>query len=373
MRADKFKNTVEKILSLAGIKIKGNNPWDITVHNKKFYYRVLTQSSLGLGESYMNGWWDCKKLDEFFYLILRSQIENKVKQNWILFFELLLARIFNMQSKKRAFQIGEKHYDIGNELFKNMLDERMVYSCACWEDAHTLDEAQENKLDLICQKMGLQPGMKILDIGCGWGSFAKYAAEKYKVKVTGITVSKEQVEFAGTLCKGLPVEIRLQDYRDANGIFDRIVSLGMIEHVGYKNYRTYMKTAHNCLKDEGLFLLQMIGGNKSVTCIDPWINKYIFRNGVLPSIKQVGSAIEGLFVMEDWHNFSVNYDKTLITWYKNFDKNWDKIKSNYDERFYRMWKYYLLSCAGSFRAREIQLWQIVLSKNGLPEGYRPIH
>ena len=373
MRADKFKNTVEKILSLAGIKIKGNNPWDITVHNEKFYYRVLTQSSLGLGESYMNGWWDCKKLDEFFYRILRSQIENKVKQNWILFFELLLARIFNMQSKKRAFQIGEKHYDIGNELFKNMLDERMVYSCACWEDAHTLDEAQENKLDLICQKLGLQPGMKILDIGCGWGSFAKYAAEKYKVKVTGITVSKEQVEFAGTLCKGLPVEIRLQDYRDANGIFDRIVSLGMIEHVGYKNYRTYMKTAHNCLKDEGLFLLQMIGGNKSVTCIDPWINKYIFRNGVLPSIKQVGSAIEGLFVMEDWHNFSVNYDKTLITWYKNFEKNWDKIKSNYDERFYRMWKYYLLSCAGSFRAREIQLWQIVLSKNGLPEGYRPIH
>ena len=373
MRADKSKNILEEILSLAGIKINGNNPWDIKVHNEKFYHRVLTQSSLGLGESYMDEWWDCERLDEFFCRILRSQIESKVKQNWILLFEVLLARIFNMQSKKRAFQIGEKHYNLDNELFKNMLDERIVYSCAYWENDHTLDEAQENKLDLICQKLGLQPGMKILDIGCGWGSFAKYAAEKYKVKVTGITVSKEQVEFGKTLCKGFPVEIRLQDYRDINDTFDHIVSLGMIEHVGYKNYRTYMKIAHHCLKDDGLFLLQTIGGSKSMTRIDPWINKYIFPNGLIPSIKQIGSAIEGLFVMEDWHNLSVNYDKTLMVWYRNFDKNWDKIKSNYDERFYRMWKYYLLSCAGSFRARENQLWQIVLSKKGILGWYRPIH
>lgn len=370
MITDKSKQTVGTILSSAGISINGNHPWDIRVNHKQFYLRVLTQGSMGLGESYMDGWWDCAQLEEFFYRIIRSQIKNTVKQNWIYF---LLARIMNMQSQKRAFQIGEKHYDIGNELFQHMLDKRMVYSCACWNDAHTLDEAQENKLDLICRKLGLQPGMSVLDIGCGWGSFARYAAEKYKVHVTGMTVSREQAEWAEQRCREWPVEIRLQDYRDMNGKYDRIVSVGMIEHVGYKNYRTYMNMVCRCLKDNGLFLLQTIGGNTSATCIDPWIHKHIFPNGMLPSIKQIGRAIEGLLVMEDWHNLSIHYDKTLMAWYNNFHKNWGQIKSNYDERFYRMWKYYLLSCAGSFRARELQLWQIVLSKKGLPGGYTPIH
>jgi len=368
----RLASTAEKILSLAGIKINGNDPWDIKVHNEKFYGRVLTQGSLGLGESYIDGWWDCEKLDEFFYRILRSEIENEIKQNLRLLLNVLLAKVFNMQSKKRAFQVGQKHYDLGNELFENMLDKQMVYSCAYWKDSHNLDEAQENKLDLICRKLGLKPGMRVLDIGCGWASFARYAAEKYKAQVIGITVSKEQVEFGKTLCRGLPVEIRLQDYRDINEQFDHIVSLGMIEHVGYKNYRTYMQIAHRCLNDEGLFLLHTIGGNKSVTSTDPWINKYIFRNGMLPSIKQVGAAIEGLFVMEDWHNFSADYDKTLMAWHGNFDRNWPKIKTNYDDRFFRMWKYYLLSCAGSFRARRNQLWQIVLSKKGVPGGYKSI-
>jgi len=369
---DRLKNTVKRILSLAEIEINGNNPWDIKVHNQKFYKRVLTQGSLGLGESYMDGWWDCEKLDEFFYRVLRSEIESKVKQNWRLLFEVLLARILNMQSKKRAFQVGEKHYDLGNELFQAMLDKRMIYSCAYWKDSHELDEAQENKLDLVCQKLGLKPGMRVLDIGCGWGSLAKHAAEKYHVEVTGITVSKEQVEFGRTLCKGLPVEIRLEDYRNINGEYDHVVSLGMIEHVGYKNYREYMRIAHSCLKDGGLFLLQTIGGNKSVTSTDPWINKYIFRNGMLPSIEQIGNAIAGLFVMEDWHSFGADYDRTLMAWYRNFDYNWYNIRTGYDQRFYRMWRYYLLSCAGSFRARRNQLWQIVFSKNGVPRGYRSI-
>ena len=366
------KKRVEKILSFAGININGNNPWDIRVHNEKFYQRVLTQGSFGLGESYMDEWWDCEKLDELFYRILSSGIESKVKENLVFLLEILLVRIFNMQSRKRAFRIGEKHYDLGNELFRNMLDKRMVYSCAYWKNAYTLDEAQEAKLDLICQKLELQPGMKILDIGCGWASFAKYAAEKYKVKVVGITVSKEQVEFGRRLCKGLPVEIRLQDYRDVNDKFDHIVSVGMIEHVGCKNYKTYMKVAHRCLKDTGLFLLHTIGKNRSRDSIGPWMNKYIFPDGTLPSIKQIGDSIENLFVMEDWHNFSADYDKTLMEWYKNFEKNWDRIKSNYDERFHRMWKYYLLICAGSFRARKNQLWQIVLSKKGVLGGYKSI-
>ena len=372
MKTNKFEDTAQQLLSLAGIKINGNNPWDISVHNEKFYQIVLSQGTLGLGESYMDGWWDCEALDEFFSRVIHAQIQKNIKKNWSLVYQVILARIFNRQSRDRAFQIGEKHYDLGNELFINMLDKRLVYSCAYWKDALTLDIAQENKLELICRKLGLQPGMKVLDIGCGWGSFARYAAEKYQVKVVGITVSKEQVELARTLCAGLPIEIRLQDYRDVNEKFDRIISVGMIEHVGYKNYRTYMEVVHRCLEDNGLFLLHTIGGNKSVKSVDPWINRYIFPNGMLPSIKQLSHSIEGLFVMEDWHNFSADYDKTLMAWYANLEKNWEKLKSKYDERFHRMWKYYLLSCAGSFRARSNQLWQIVLSKNGVIGGYKSV-
>jgi cyclopropane-fatty-acyl-phospholipid synthase len=368
----RLDDITQKLLSLAGIKINGDNPWDIRVHNEKFHQRVLSQGSLGLGESYMEGWWDCDALDEFFSRVVRAQIQNGIGKNWALLFGVLLARCLNMQSKKRAFQIGEKHYDLGNELFINMLDKRLVYSCAYWKEANSLETAQEHKLELICQKLGLLPGMRILDIGCGWGSLAKYAAEKYKVTVVGITVSKEQVELGRSLCAGLPVEIRLQDYRDVNEKFDRAVSVGMIEHVGYKNYRTYMEIVRRCLKDDGLFLLHTIGGNKSVTSVDPWMNRYIFPNGMLPSIKQLGQSMEGLFVMEDWHNFSADYDRTLIAWYNNLEKNWDKQKPNYDERFHRMWKYYLLSCAGAFRARGNQLWQIVLSPKGVIGGYKSI-
>ena len=153
---------------------------------------------------------------------------------------VLKARLVNLQSTSRAYNIGKKHYDIGNELYKNMLDKRMNYSCGYWKNSKTLDQAQEAKLDLICKKVGLKPGMKILDIGCGWGSFVKFAAEKYKVKAVGITVSKEQAKLARELCKGLPIEIRLQDYRELNEKFDRIISIGMFEHVGPKNYKTYV-------------------------------------------------------------------------------------------------------------------------------------
>lgn len=366
------KKILEHLLKNTGVKINGKNSYDIQVHDNRFYKRVLAEGSLGLGESYMDGWWDCNKLDDLFYRILYFGLDKGVKKNIPFLLSILTAKAFNMQSKRRAFNIGKRHYDIGNDLFKKMLDKRMVYTCGYWKDAENLDQAQEAKLDLVCRKIGLKPGMKVLDIGCGWGSFAKYAAEKYKVKVIGVTVSKEQVALGNKLCKGLPVEIRLQDYRDINEKFDHVVSLGMIEHVGRKNYRTYMEIANRCLKDDGLFLLHTIGRNESASASDRWMNKYIFPGGMLPSIKQIGASIENLFVMEDWHNFATDYEKTLMAWFKNFDKNWDKIKGNYDERFYRMWKYYLLSCAGGFRSRKIQLWQIVLSKNGVPNGYQSI-
>jgi cyclopropane-fatty-acyl-phospholipid synthase len=362
---------MEWLLSLADVEISGVRPWDIRVHDDRFFQRVLAQGSLGLGESYMDGWWDCDKLDEFFHRILRVDLEWKAKQRLRLV-DLLKAKLVNLQRPSRAFEIGKRHYDIGNDLYRYMLDKRMIYSCAYWKDASTLDEAQEAKLDLVCRKLDLRPGMRVLDIGCGWGGTARFAAEHYGVEVVGITVCEEQVKAAHEMRKSLPVEIRLQDYRNLEGTFDRILSIGMFEHVGYKNYRTFMRVVRGRLRQDGFFLLQTIGRNRSGTTTDRWISRYIFPNSMLPSATQICAAVEGLFIMEDWHSFGADYDKTLMGWYRNFEGNWDAIKKNYGERFHRMWRYYLLSCAGSFRARQNQLWQIVLSPAGVQGGYQAI-
>jgi cyclopropane-fatty-acyl-phospholipid synthase len=216
----------------------------------------------------------------------------------------------------------------------------------------------------------LQPGMRILDINCSWGAFAKYAAEHYGVSVVGITISRHQALYAKKICAHLPVEIHYRDFRDVNEIYDRIVSIGMFEHVGHLNYRDYMTRIRSCLTHEGMFLLHTIGANQSSPMANNWITKYIFPGGMLPSISQIGTATEELLVMEDWHNFGIDYDKTLMEWHRNFNHNWTKISANYDEHFYRMWNYYLLSCAGGFRARALQVWQIVFSHSGLSGGYQ---
>lgn len=373
------KKVITDLFSLASIQINGNNPWDIQVHDERFYERVLRHTSLGLGEAYMDGWWDCLGLDQFFFRILRASLRERVWREKRFFYALaqagfryLLTRVINYQSKSRAYEVGRKHYDIGNDLFQVMLDPLMNYSCGYWKRCDSLADAQIAKLKLACDKLQLKPGMRVLDIGCGWGSFAKFAAENYGVSVLGVTVSEKQAELAKIHCAGLPVEIRLQDYRVLNEKVDRVCSIGMFEHVGYKNYREYMRVANRCLDDDGLFLLHTIGSSISQTTTDKWINKYVFPNGMLPSIKQIGGAIEKMFVMEDWHNFSTDYDKTLMAWHTNFNHHWNDLKKNYDDRFYRMWNYYLLACAGSFRARDMQLWQVVLSKEGVLDGYQSV-
>ena len=368
----KEREIIESFLDSTGIVINGSNAYDPQVHDERFYSRILRQGSLGLGESYMDGWWDCERLDQFFDKVFGAGVDNRIKYNLNAIFGFVWRSILNAGRKSKAFEVGQKHYDIGNDLYRAMLDKHLTYTCGYWESADNLDAAQEAKLDLVCRKIGLRREQRVLDIGSGWGSFISYAAQKYGANVLGVTVSKEQKAIADKSYKNLPVQTYLQDYRDINGKFDHIVSLGMFEHVGRKNYRTFMKIAHDALKDGGLFLLHTIGSNRSVSGTDPWIAKYIFPNSMLPSIKQIGKSIEGLFVMEDWHNFGADYDKTLMAWYKNFENNWSTIKSNYDERFHRMWKYYLLSSAGSFRARKNQLWQIVLSKKGVPGGYTSV-
>lgn len=366
------ENYLGRRFGQADIAIDGKRPWDIRVKDPRFYEAVFSGGSLALGESYMQGWWECQDLNQFFFRLLRHGIDRSYCRKIPELFGKARALLLNRQSKSRAFEIGERHYDAGNDLFELMLDPYMTYSCGYWRNAETLEQAQEAKLDLICHKLNLSPGMRLLDIGCGWGSLALYAARHYGVEVVGLTVSEEQARFARKRCTGLPIDIRLQDYRDLTGSFDAIASVGMFEHVGYKNYRTFMQVIQRSLRPEGLFLLHTIGSNSTVHSCDPWFDKYIFPNGMLPSIRQIGAAIEFTFIMEDWQNLGIDYEKTVLSWYHNFENNWDRIKRSYGERFYRMWRYYLLSIAGGFRARYIQVWQIVLAPQTNVNGYRSV-
>jgi len=361
------ESIIRQLLGSADIAINGTEPWDIQIHDNRFYSRVLREVELGLGESYMDGWWDCQAIDQFVDRALRANINLQIRGNWKILLHILRSRFLNLQTSARAYEVGEKHYDLGNDLYQAMLDKRLNYTSAYWRNASDLDEAQEAKLELVCQKIGLKPGMTILELGCGWGSFAKYAAEKYGVEVLGVTVSKEQVELGMELCRGLPVELRLQDYREVGGRFDRVISIGVMEHVGYKNYRTYMEVVNKTLKPGGIGFFHTIGSNTSKRIVNPWTEKYIFPNGMLPSVAQLATAMEGLFVIEDWHNFGPDYDPTLMSWYENFEKAWPTLSGKYDERFYRMWRYYLLSAAGGFRSRQTQLWQVVFSRVGDPQ------
>ncbi len=368
---DFAKDRITRILHDAGISVQGEKVWDIQVHDERFYNRVLLKWSLGFGESYMDGWWDTKALDQLIHKLYITNIENK-NSNLPSMFDMCKARLINQQSKNRASKVAHVHYDLGNDMYALMLGNTMQYTCAYWKQAQTLDEAQVKKLDLICRKLHLQKGEKVLELGCGWGGFAKFAAENYGVEVDAYNISREQVQYARNRTKGLPVTIHLADYRDARGAYDKVAAIGLCEHVGYKNYATLMEVAHRCLKKHGLFLLHSIANNISTTHCDPWFNKYIFPNGMLPSVKQIGETMEGLFIMEDWHNFGPDYDRTLMAWYHNFDRHWPLYEKTYGDQFYRMWKYYLLSLAGAFRARRIQLWQIVMSKDGMPGGYESI-
>jgi cyclopropane-fatty-acyl-phospholipid synthase len=364
---------VMDVLRRAGIQVNGDRPWDIQVYDARFFERVLAEGTPGAGESYMDGWWDATALDEFIAKIHRADPYRSLatlSTAWL----ALKARLRNRQSKARSKQVAKEHYDLGNDLYQAMLDRRMQYTCAYWKDAGTLDEAQKNKLHLICRKIQLQPGMRVLELGGGFGGLAHFMAAEYGCHVVSYNISKEQVAFGRDLCKGLPVRFEQKDYREAADEpeqFDRVVTIGLCEHIGYKNYRGFLELMYQRLSDRGLALLHTIGGNESETATDPWVDKYVFPNGMIPSIAQLGEAMEGHWVVEDWHNFGPDYDRTLMAWWENFDRAWPSLRARYGDRFYRMWKFYLLGSAGSFRARKLQLWQVVLSKGDIAQ-YTPV-
>lgn len=368
----RFAERLKAALRSANVTIDGPNPWDPQIRNPRMFARLALHGALGAGESYMDGDWECERLDELTARLLRSGLYTRWESSSSISPGTLLARLVNRQSRRRARRNVEAHYEIGNDVFAATLGPSMSYTCGYWPEARTLDEAQDAKHELACTKLNLRPGLQLLDIGCGWGGFAKHAAARHQVQVTGITLSPAQAEFARRNCEGQQVEIQLQDFRDVRARFDRILAMGVIEHVGPRNLRAFFESVQRNLAPDGLFLLHTIGCHRMRPETDRWIDRYIFPNAVIPSACQLQKASEGLLVLEDWHNFGADYDRTLLAWNDNFETAWPALRERYDKRFRRMWRYYLLTCAASFRVRRNQLWQIVFSKRGVPGGYRRV-
>ncbi|NBW00849.1 MAG: cyclopropane fatty acyl phospholipid synthase [Betaproteobacteria bacterium] len=366
------EGSIRALFRQAGIEFDGGQPFDIQIRHPRVFDAIAHSGSLGFGESYMAGDWECAQLDEMACRLLAARLDQQpigVAQIKLLAHRLR-SRLINLQSPTRAYQVGEQHYDIGNDVFERMLDPLMIYSCGYWERALDLAQAQQDKCEMICRKLQLLPGERLLDIGCGWGGLAAYAASHFGVQVHGVTVSKQQAELARERCKGLPVTIGLRDYRLLTGHYDKIVSVGMFEHVGQKNYRTFFDMVQRLLKPEGIFLLHTIGTEVTSGATDPWIDHYIFPNGRIPDAREIVSAMQGRLLLEDWHNFGPDYDRTLMAWATNFSARWPEISGRYGEQFFRMWRYYLLGCAGYFRARQGQLWQLVLTRADRKNSYR---
>ncbi|HEU4409554.1 MAG TPA: cyclopropane fatty acyl phospholipid synthase [Polyangiaceae bacterium] len=361
------KLVVDSLFAAADLRTDGRRPWDARVLDGAFYGRVLRRGSLGLGEAYMDGQWACDDLEEFAYRAVRGGLERGSKAVHGALAGAL-GRLGNQQTRRRSRRVAERHYDLGNDLFGAFLGRYKNYSCGYFEGTDDLDVAQRKKLDLVCRKLGLGPGDRLLDVGGGFGELARHAAESYGCRVTSINISDEQIGFARELCRGLPVEVVKCDYRDVAGRYDKIAVVAMLTHVGHKNYRRFMRVMRRCLAPGGAMLIESVGGNVSLARCEPWTDRYVFPGGVVPSIAQLGRAFEGLFVLEDLHNFAPSYVATLRAWHRNLRAAWPRLAASgrYAERTRRMFEYFFLTVAGAFRARGLQHWHLVLTPAGAP-------
>jgi cyclopropane-fatty-acyl-phospholipid synthase len=364
--ASLYERLVASVFLEADVRLDGGRAWDFDVRDDRFYHTVLLKGSLGLGESYVDGWWTCRDLEELIYRLLRSGVERHNRYRPSTLWLAGLARLTNRQTRRRGMKVAEEHYNLGDRVF-SFLGHYKNYSCGYFEGTDDLDVAQRLKLELLCRKLNLQPGERLLDVGGGWGEFARYAAKHYGVEVVSINIADDQIRFAREYCAGHPVKIVKCDYRDATGTYDKIAAIAMLPHVGPRNYREFMQVMHDRLTPNGTLLIECTGGNQSRAYCEPWTNKCIFSGGTIPSLKQLGEAMERLFVLEDLHNFAPSYVHTLRGWHANFQKAWPEMASGASESFRRTFEYFFLSCAAAFRARDLQYWHLVLTKPGTPQ------
>mmetsp|Transcript_2643 Transcript_2643/g.5371 ORF Transcript_2643/g.5371 Transcript_2643/m.5371 type:complete len:414 (+) Transcript_2643:74-1315(+) len=348
----------------------------VEFHDPTAWYDIITQGNLGVAESYMHGKIKVDPLPFFLTLLNGTALGTRRKEgsDYMVFFmdminlpTALAGRLFNQQTRERSTRVTKQHYDAGNDLYERMLGPSMSYTCAYWRNATTLDEAQTNKFDLIRRKLELQDGMKVADLGMGWGTAAAYMHKHGRVEVTGVSLSEEQVKWAQANLAKTGLKFVWEDYRDhcenpANvGTYDRVYSIGMLEHVGFKNHATLFKCIKRLLKPDGLAVVHTIGEPDFLPNSDPFLDKYIFPGAVIPALSSVSAAIENDFILEDFQNFGYDYAKTLAVWAVNSEAFFRDNPTAYTPEFQRMWDYYLKMCEALFELRINQLWHFVLS------------
>ena len=363
------KNKVGAFLNRAGLQVDGPNEFDPKVTSDEFYRMVTLKGMLGLGESYVLGHWDCEDLEVFFLRAFRSGLLEELANALPMKIMRFMYGVSNPQSVIRAKHNAQDHYAKQEAVVLSMTGRRKAYTCARWTDPLDpnevdIDIAQERKLQLIYNKLCLNPGKKTLDIGCGWGSLIGFLAER-GVDSYGITPVDSQIEYIRNAYGGT-VKVAVSDYRDRPAdwnLFDAVVSVGMYEHVGRKNADAYMHAVNNMLAPESLALTHCFGiANSKVPLVDPWTEKYIFPGVYLPTLSEIVQASENADLrVVDVEEMGIHYQKTLRSWNKNFVEAWPMLKQNqsFNPCFFRMWRYYLLIAAAAFGARKIDLWQII--------------
>jgi len=371
--SDKFitnlieQNTNIKLQARKKRTSKKRDSKDIVVNNKEMFVKIASNGELGLVESYINGDWDSDNLEKTISELISKLdfLKNQIKKQSLNFIFMEIKAVIKNRIQNNSIKSVKKnishHYDIGNDLFQKMLGKHMQYTCAYFYKPNmTLDEAQYAKMELIAKKIDLKPNMKVLDIGCGFGSMAQHLAKHYNVYVIGVTLSKEQKKYADEYFSHPRVTIELKDYRHVTGNFDRVYSVGMFEQVGRKRYKEYYDKCYELLKPDGIMLIHTIGTNKRKWNHNSFINKYIFPEGELPHIENLTHSFVDKWHLEDWQNMGLSYAKTTKLWHTNIG-DWSGL-DNYDERFRRMWDFYLLGCVANFQSRNVCLWQIVYTK-----------
>lgn len=343
---------------------------DIIVADDSFYYDVAVKGSLGLGEGFVSGKWTTPDLVSTIRKLSDSPLLTKVQYwlGWLYPLQWLKSLVLLVlgQTRAEAREVGSQHYDLSTAMYENMLGKPMIYSCGYWKGVDTLEDAQNQKMDLLCRKLQLKPGQSVLEIGCGWGDFAIYMANNYGVTVVGLTISENQRLTAEKRAKLAGVEDKvvflLEDYRDHTLKYDRIVSVGMLEHVSSSMLSTYFQQVHDLLLTGGLAVIHSITKKQSTSIRDPWISKYIFPNSAIPSNSSWVSALNHVALeIEDVQNIGPDYAKTLHAWYDRYTRFCDMVSSENG----RMWQFYLNCCEAQFLSRNLNVWQMVLSKQRL--------
>ncbi len=349
-------------------------PITLKLLNKKLNYKLLFNPDISFPEAYVNGEIKIENgtLLDFLNLTFKNLGPGEINTSGYFVKKFLHAyRFFTnfnlpLKSKKNV----EHHYDLGEELYNLFLDKKFrMYSCAYWKSPEeSLEQAQQNKINHIIKKLDLRAGQKVLDIGCGWGGLCFEMAKQSKCEVTGITLSKNQYEYCVKKSKELKLDnqchFELLDYRHLNGKFNRIVSVGMVEHVGRKFYKTFFKKINELMTDDGLSLIHTIGSTQPKGPPQPWISRYIFPGGLVPSASDLIDAVEKTdLILTDMESLIRHYDKTLKAWLVRFLENRDRAKKMYDERFCKMWEFYLASCSAAFKYRDLLVYQLQIAKN----------